>query len=58
MTSAAPIVTAGQLLASSKLGRQKTMTWQVDQWRYGNEPSGSEALQLCGKLSVVLQYRS
>jgi hypothetical protein len=33
----APFVTAGQLLTSSKLGRQKTMTWQVDQWRYRGE---------------------
>ena len=37
MTSAAPIVTAGQLLTSFKLGRQKTMTWQVDQRRYRRE---------------------
>jgi hypothetical protein len=45
MTSAAPIVTAGQLLTSSKLGRQKTMTWQVDQWRYRGEKSISVALR-------------
>jgi hypothetical protein len=37
LTSAAPIVIAGQLLTSSKLRRQKTMTWHVDQWRYSVE---------------------
>lgn len=45
MTSDAPTVIAGQLLTSSKLGRQKTMTWQVDHWRYSGERTVSVALR-------------
>lgn len=47
-------VIAGQLFVTSQLGRQKTMTWQLHQWRYTDKTESESTGQIGNEPSKLL----